>query len=138
MQNDCLFCKIIAGEIPAHKVYEDGLFLAIMDAFPTTRGHVLILPKTHAQDLYDLPAETAAAILPLAQKLAARIKAAFEPNGLNIIQNNGAAAGQAIFHYHMHLIPRWEGDGAVRQGKPLQVAPEELAKQAVEMVAIRG
>jgi len=131
MPNDCIFCKIIAGDIPSHKVYEDELFIAILDVFPSTRGHVLILPKAHARDFFDLPAETAAALLPLAQQLAARIRTALNPDGLNIIQNNGAAAGQAVFHYPMHLIPRWEGDGAVRQGKPMAVTPEELADMAV-------
>jgi len=130
MSNDCIFCKIIAGDIPSHRVYEDELFLAVLDVFPTTRGHVLILPKAHARDFFDLPESTAAAILPLAQKLAGLIRTAFNPAGLNVIQNNGAAAGQSVFHYHMHLIPRWEGDGAVRQGKPMQVTPEELAEIA--------
>ncbi|MCL2364449.1 MAG: HIT family protein [Defluviitaleaceae bacterium] len=130
MLNDCIFCKIIAGDIPSHKVYEDERLLAILDVFPTTRGHVLILPKAHARDFFDLPAETAAAILPVAQALAGRIRAAFQPDGLNVIQNNGAAAGQSVFHYHMHLIPRWEGDDAVRQGKPMTVTAEDLAEFA--------
>jgi len=130
MPNDCIFCKIIAGEIPSHKVYEDDLFLAIMDVFPTTCGHVLILPKKHAQDILDLPVDTAAAILPLAQKLAGQIYAAFHPDGLNMIQNNGPAAGQSVFHYHMHLIPRWESDGAVKQSKPIKISPKELANMA--------
>jgi len=122
----CIFCSIAAGSIPAYIVYEDEILLAIMDAFPETKGHVLILPKAHAENLYDLPEATAAAILPLAQKLAQKINTAFHPDGIKIIQNNGKAAGQVVMHYHLHLIPRYENDRA----KP---APDELAHLAVQL-----
>ncbi|MCL2202690.1 MAG: HIT family protein [Defluviitaleaceae bacterium] len=127
-QNDCVFCKIAQGQLPAHIVYEDAQLMAIMDAFPATQGHVLIIPKAHAESIYDLPPETAAAILPLAQELARKIKTALHPDGLNILQNNGKTAGQVVFHYHMHLIPRYTDDGVViKHGRPLTLTKEELA-----------
>jgi histidine triad (HIT) family protein len=129
--DNCIFCKIAQKEIPANILYEDELFMAILDVFPTSNGHTLIIPKKHARDFYDLPVETAAALLPLAQGLAWKIKDTLHPDGLNIIQNNGKAAGQSVFHYHLHLIPRYgDNDGAVKQGKPLTITPEELEKLA--------
>jgi len=128
MTNDCIFCKIVNKQIPAHVLYEDELLLALMDAFPAAPGHVLIIPKAHAQDLHDLPEATAAAILPLAQRLAHKINETLQPDGINIIQNNGAAAGQVVFHYHMHLIPRKTGDNIIIKSKPLTVKTEELAE----------
>jgi histidine triad (HIT) family protein len=104
--------------------------MAVMDAFPATRGHVLIIPKAHAENLYDLPEETAAAVLPLAQKLAGQINAALKPQGINILQNNGKAAGQAVFHYHLHIIPRYENDGVVIRSGSYKAAPEEIAETA--------
>jgi histidine triad (HIT) family protein len=130
METSCIFCKIAGGQLPAHVLYEDELFIAVLDAFPTTRGHTLIIPKTHTENIYTLPEATAAALLPLAQKLAKKIHAALHPDGINILQNNGKAAGQSVFHYHMHLIPRWEGDGALRQSMPLTCTADELAKLA--------
>ena len=111
MKNDCLFCAIAAGEIPAYVVYEDELFLVIPDKFPAAPGHVLIMPKRHASDLFELNEAEAAAFMPLVKQIAEKINREFKPDGLNVLQNNGKAAGQVIFHYHMHLIPRYSGDG---------------------------
>jgi histidine triad (HIT) family protein len=116
--DNCIFCKIAGGQLPAVVLHEDEQLMAIMDAFPATEGHVLIIPKAHAENMYDLPEETAAAILPLAQKLARKINAALKPEGINILQNNGKAAGQVVFHYHMHLIPRYPDDGVVIKANP--------------------
>jgi len=128
---NCIFCKIAVGKLAASILYEDERLMAIMDAFPATEGHVLIIPKKHAENLHDLPEETAAAILPLAQKIARQLDAALNPAGLNILQNNGKAAGQVVFHYHLHLIPRYEGDSVSIKCKPYrEVTAEELGELA--------
>jgi histidine triad (HIT) family protein len=109
---DCLFCRIIAGDIPSHKVYEDERSLAFLDILPASRGHTLVIPKTHAAGLMDITPESLAATVVCAQQVARLLRTKLAPDGLNMIQNDGAAAGQEIFHYHLHLLPRWEADGA--------------------------
>ncbi|MCL2499066.1 MAG: HIT family protein [Defluviitaleaceae bacterium] len=130
MNDNCLFCKIAGGQLPAIVLYEDEKLMAIMDAFPATKGHVLIIPKVHAENLYDLPEQTAAAILPLAQRIAIKIKCALKPDGVNIIQNNGKAAGQVVFHYHLHIIPRYKEDGVIIKGGHFTSTLEERAEIA--------
>ncbi|MBE6023029.1 MAG: HIT family protein [Cellulosilyticum sp.] len=110
MNKDCIFCKIIKGEIPSFTVYEDDTFKVILDRFPAAPGHALIIPKNHASDMFELPEETAAKLYPLAQKLGAKIKVAVEAEGMNIVQNNGEVAGQSVHHFHLHMIPRKAGD----------------------------
>ncbi len=108
---NCIFCKLANGDIPTNVIYEDDMFTVIMDAAPASKGHALILPKEHYANLYELPEETAAATLVLAKKLAAKMTDALGCDGLNVVQNNGEAAGQTVFHFHMHLIPRYkDGD----------------------------
>lgn len=109
-KDDCIFCKIAAGEIPSRTVYEDELFRVIMDIEPAEKGHCLILPKNHYDDLFSLGEEEAAKLMPLAQKLATKMKGALSCDGLNIVQNNGEAANQTVKHFHLHLIPRYNGD----------------------------
>ena len=109
---NCIFCKIANGEIPSATLYEDEEFRVILDLGPATRGHALILPKNHFSDLYDIDEETAAKAMVLAKKMITKLKDVLGCDGYNIVQNNGAAAGQTVFHFHMHLIPRYEGDGA--------------------------
>lgn len=110
--SDCLFCKIIDGEIPSIKVYEDEHSYAFMDITPLTKGHTLLIPKTHCKDLFEMPEEVAGNFFKAAPKVANAIKEAFQPVGLNTVNNNGAAAGQSVFHYHLHFIPRYdETDG---------------------------
>jgi histidine triad (HIT) family protein len=138
LKNDCIFCAIAGGEIPSHKLYEDDDFIAILDLGPLNPGHTLIIPKTHAADLYALPEETAAKVLPLAKKLAAKIKDELNCDGLNVIQNNGKAAGQSVGHYHTHLIPRYEGDRAITWGAGGKPAPEELAAMAERLAHASG
>lgn len=123
MKNNCVFCAIAAGEIPAHKIYEDESLVAILDAGPLNAGHALIIPREHAADLRGLPDETAAKILPLAKKLTQKMYDELNPDGLNVIQNNGEAAGQSVMHFHLHLIPRYAGDKAVMWGKVLDPKP---------------
>lgn len=109
--DNCIFCKIANGDIPSKSVYEDGDFKVILDLGPATRGHALILPKEHAANLFELPDETAAKILVLAKKLGKQMKDNLKADGLNLVQNNGEAAGQTVNHFHLHLIPRYTDDG---------------------------
>ena len=110
-KEDCIFCKIANGEIPSKTLYEDGDFRVILDLGPATRGHALILPREHADNLYELPEDTAAKVFVLAKKMATKMTEKLHCDGLNIVQNNGEAAGQTVRHFHMHLIPRYENDG---------------------------
>lgn len=107
-EDNCIFCKIINGEIPSKKIYEDENFMVIMDVDPATKGHCLVLPKAHYTDLFDMPKETAEKVLPLAKDIACRLKEKLQCVGLNLVQNNGEAAGQTVPHFHLHLIPRYE------------------------------
>lgn len=109
MDNNCIFCKIINGGIPSQKVYEDDYFLAIMDISPANKGHVILLTKKHITDIFELE-EDSDRIMPVVVKLAKAVKEATKCEGINILQNNKAAAGQTVFHYHMHIIPRYEHD----------------------------
>lgn len=110
MECNCIFCKIANGEIPSATLYEDEDFRVILDLGPASRGHALILPKVHAEDIFSLPDETAAKAIVLAKKIAGILKEGLHADGINILQNNGTAAGQTVFHFHMHLIPRYQGD----------------------------
>lgn len=110
-KNDCIFCKLANGEIPTRSIYEDADFRVILDAAPATRGHALILPKEHADNLYQLPEELAGKAFVLAKKLASSMTDRLDCKGFNIVQNNGEVAGQTVFHFHMHLIPRYADDG---------------------------
>ena len=107
MKNDCIFCAIAAGEIPSFKVYEDDLVVAYLDINPFTKGHTLVIPKAHSQDLLETPDETLAAIIARVKKVAAHLKAALPCDGFNILQNNGEAAGQTVRHVHFHIVPRY-------------------------------
>ena len=131
MEN-CIFCKIANGEIPAATLYEDEDFRVILDLGPATKGHALILPKKHAANLYELPDELAAKAKVLAKKMAAKMTEILSCDGFNIVQNNGECAGQTVFHFHMHLIPRYKEDGAIISWKPGtltdEVKEEILAK----------
>ena len=132
-EEKCIFCKIIAGEIPSTTVYEDEDFRAILDVNPAVRGHVIILPKKHAADIFELEDEVAASIFPVAKKIAAALKKTFQCDGVNILQNNGEAAGQTVFHLHVHVIPRYYGDGVNIMWKPgetpdLEAVADEIKK----------
>lgn len=127
-QDDCIFCKIVAGEIPSQTLYEDEKFKVILDVGPATRGHALILPKNHYANLYELPEEDAAEAMKLAKRMMIKMTEKLNCDGFNIVQNNGEVAGQTVFHFHMHLIPRYKNDGEILKyiaGEPSQ---EELAQ----------
>ena len=107
MKNDCVFCAIAEAEIPSFKVYEDELVLAYLDINPFTKGHTLVIPKAHSTGLLDTSDETLAAVLARVKKVAAHLKEALPCDGFNILQNNGAAAGQTVMHLHFHIVPRY-------------------------------
>nr|WP_238320663.1 HIT family protein [Limisalsivibrio acetivorans] len=108
---ETIFSKIIKGEIPSSKVYEDEDFIAILDIMPTNLGHVLLIPKEYFENIFDAPESVGSKVYPLLSKLAKAMKEALNCDGINIVQNNGKAAGQEVFHAHIHLIPRYENDG---------------------------
>lgn len=111
MKNEnCIFCKIAAGEIPSTTIYEDDDFRVIMDIEPASKGHALILPKEHYANLYELPEELASKALVVAKKVVTKMTEIVGCDGYNVLQNNGEAAGQTVFHFHMHLIPRYKED----------------------------
>ncbi len=111
MSENCIFCKIAAGEIPSKTIYEDQEFRVMLDISPATRGHALIIPKEHYADLYEMPNNIVAQAMVLAKKMASHMTKVLQCDGFNIVQNNGEAAGQTVFHFHMHLIPRYVKDG---------------------------
>ena len=110
--DNCIFCKILAGDIPSYKVFEDDEFMVILDAGPATRGHALIIPKEHYRDLYAMPEELAAKAFVLGKKLIVPLKKILGAAGYNLVQNNGEAAGQTVPHFHLHLIPRYPDDNS--------------------------
>ena len=123
---DCIFCKLANGEIPTNSIYEDDDFKVILDASPATKGHALILPKEHFDNLYEVDDAVAAKIMPLAKKLANNMKEKLHCDGINVLQNNGEAAGQTVFHLHVHLIPRTTGDNAILEWNHLELSDDEM------------
>lgn len=131
-KDNCIFCKIAAGEIPSKTLYEDEKFRVILDLGPATRGHALVIPKEHYADLYEIPEETAGEAMKVAKKMAAVMTEKLKADGFNIVQNNGEVSGQSVFHFHIHLIPRYEGDGYIlswNPGSPSQKELEEVKQQ---------
>ncbi|MDD3184292.1 MAG: HIT family protein [Anaerostipes sp.] len=125
-KDNCVFCKIIDGDIPSTTIFENPDFKVILDVAPATLGHVLILPKEHFADVFDIDAQTAGKLFQLATVVARAMKQALHCDGMNILQNNGTIAGQTVFHFHMHLIPRYEGDGLHLAWKEQESKPEML------------
>lgn len=125
-KDDCIFCKIANGEIPSKTLYEDERFRVILDLGPATKGHALILPKDHFSNLFELPDETAGEVMKLAIRMAVQMKEKLHADGFNLVQNNGECAGQTVMHFHLHLIPRYEGDGQHILWKPVETTQEEL------------
>lgn len=124
--NNCIFCKIANGDIPSRTIYENELFRVILDNGPATDGHALVLPKDHYANLFEIPADTAAEAMKTAQTVAAMLKDKLHADGLNIVQNNGEAAGQTVHHFHMHIIPRYKGDGQNILWNPGHPSNQEL------------
>ena len=122
---NCIFCKIANGEIPSTTLYEDEDFRVILDLGPATRGHALLLPKNHFANLFELDDETAQKAILVAKKMAGKMKDALGADGFNLVQNNGEAAGQTVFHFHMHLIPRYQGDQVGITWKPGELSDKD-------------
>lgn len=121
MQQDCLFCKIIRGEIPSEKIYEDEDTYAFLDIHPINKGHTLVIPKVHAENIYDISSESFAALMKTVHLLTPTVKNAVNADGINIGINNGHAAGQLVFHSHVHIIPRFADDGFLHwHGEPYE------------------
>ncbi|MCQ2491478.1 MAG: HIT family protein [Lachnospiraceae bacterium] len=132
-KQDCIFCNLANGIWPAEAIYEDDKVKVILDAGPASKGHALILPKEHADDMFDLDEESAAHIFVVANKVAKAMKKTLNCDGMNILQNNGPIAGQTVFHFHLHLIPRYEGDGIALTWKPGSVTDEEKSEIIAEI-----
>jgi histidine triad (HIT) family protein len=131
---DCIFCKIVAGELPARIVAEDERTIAFMDIAPATRGHALVIPRAHAADLLSVEREDLLAVAGAAQLLAARAKERFGAAGVNLLNSCGAAAWQTVFHFHVHVIPRYDGDPLRLPWVPAAGDPQEIAAAAQELL----
>ncbi len=129
---DCLFCKIAKREIPDVRVYEDELVFAMMDIFPESKGHLLIIPKNHAENLFECDEKTLAHIIKVSQRLAAAAKTALKADGVKIVQFNGEAAGQTVFHYHMHVVPAYANVGFKRHAD--EPADGELLQEQAQLI----
>ena len=126
-KDDCIFCKIAAGEIPSRKIYEDKDLIAIMDLSPTSKGHSLIIPKEYYTNIYDIDEEIAGKVMKTAKKLATKMTVALNCDGFNLLQNNGETAGQTMFHFHMHLIPRYkDADNNMLKFTSVSFSDEEM------------
>jgi histidine triad (HIT) family protein len=132
---NCLFCKIVAGDVPATVVDEDARTIAFMDINPATRGHALVIPRAHTTDLHEIPADDLQAVVVAAQRLAARMRARLGADGINLINSCGAAAWQTVSHFHMHVVPRYVGDPLELPWVP---SPGDLDEIAATGVLLRG
>lgn len=135
--SQCIFCKIINKEIPGHIIYEDNHVLAFLDISQSTKGHTLIIPKKHVQDVFSMTPEDMTHIFTIVPKLATALKSTFNAKGLNIVNNNGEAAGQTVFHYHVHLIPRYDetdGFNTKYTNNMANYTPEVLASLKEEII----
>ncbi|SEN82801.1 histidine triad (HIT) family protein [Paenisporosarcina quisquiliarum] len=134
--SECIFCKIIDGSIPSAKIYEDDHVYAFMDIMPLTKGHTLIIPKNHKENIYDLSEEEASNLFKVVPKIASVLKESFGPVGMNLLNNNGAPAGQSVFHFHLHFIPRYDQTDGFRPTwitKEKTITPEIIQNLAAEL-----
>ena len=131
---DCIFCRIVAGQAPAARVHEDELTLTFMDIFPVSRGHTLIITKEHFANIFEASPAALAAVATISVRVARAIRAELAPEGLGVFQLNGAAAGQTVFHYHMHLIPRAPGEAFLLHGRT-RAAEADLRETAARLAA---
>jgi histidine triad (HIT) family protein len=130
---DCIFCKIVAGELPSQRVDEDELTIAFMDINPATRGHALVIPRRHARDLIEIEAEDLQATVVAAQRLARTMRERLEPDGINLLNSCGPAAWQTVFHFHIHVIPRYAGDPLRLPWTPGPGDADEIAATAEQL-----
>lgn len=130
---DCIFCKIIEGTIPSAKIYEDEHVYAFMDIMPVTKGHVLLIPKKHVENIYDFSEEDASLFFAAVPKIANVLKEEFKPAGMNLLNNNGAAAGQEVFHFHLHFIPRYDEKDGIQMA--FETNESESNTESIQKVA---
>ena len=135
-KDDCIFCKLANGVFPTNSIYEDENFNVILDVGPATKGHALILPKQHYANLFELPDDVAGEVMILAKKMATHMKEKLNCDGFNLIQNNGPCAGQTVFHFHYHLIPRYEDDGQNLLWEPTS-PDEESLKELCRLLSVK-
>jgi histidine triad (HIT) family protein len=133
-QDHCIFCKIVRGDAPAERVYEDERTLAFMDIYPVTDGHTLVITKDHHENLFEAPADALQAVAATAKRVAHALRETLRPDGLMVFQLNGAAAGQTVFHYHMHLMPRAAGEPLALHTR-VPGDPQRLASLAKDLAA---
>lgn len=131
--SECIFCKLANGEIPTNTLYEDNDFRVIFDLSPVSKGHALIIPKNHYRNIYDIESETLSKAALLAKKMINVMKDEFHADGFNVIQNNEESAGQTVFHFHMHLIPRYKGDKAIKFGEQEEADAGQLKAMAEQI-----
>ncbi|MCL2703504.1 MAG: HIT family protein [Defluviitaleaceae bacterium] len=134
MSKNCIFCKIINGELPAYKIWENEYFIAMLDINPAAYGHVLIVPKAHFVNLHDITDEYAREFLPFAQKITRAVMDVSGAEGFNLVQNNGASAGQTVMHFHAHVVPRRIGDGLSLSWIPKSQSKEFMAEMTEKLV----
>jgi histidine triad (HIT) family protein len=130
-----LFARMTRGEVPAHKIFEDSQVLAIMDIFPQSKGHVLVIPKAGSRNLLDSDPQTLSTVMPYVQRIARAVQAAMQPDGLRLMQFNEAPAGQSVFHLHFHIVPVYEGVAMGRHAGGQEADAEELKQQAEAITA---
>ena len=133
---DCVFCKIRDGQIPSHKIYEDSKSLAFMDINPLNPGHCLVMTKVHAATIFEADVPDLQAVIATTKKVASAVKSAFQAEGVNLLQANGAAAFQSVPHFHFHVIPRWTNDGKGFDWKLVPGQPEQLKTNAERIQAV--
>ena len=134
-EEDCIFCKIVAGELPAQKIHEDEHTIAFMDISPWTRGHALVIPREHSRNLYDAPEQALERSVVAAQRLALRMRDRLGCDGVNLLHSSEPAAWQTVFHMHVHVIPRYDDDPLRLPGAPQEGDQDEIARTAEELRA---
>lgn len=133
-KDNCIFCKIVSGESPSRTIYEDERFRVILNRWPVAEGHALILPKEHFENIYDLPEDWCADLMKVAKKMSIKMKQKLRCDGINLQNNNEEAAGQTIFHFHMHLIPRYQNDAQKEPVPVIGLAAYEPSEQELDAV----
>ena len=135
MADDCIFCSIVAGDAPATIVDEDEHTLAFMDIHPWTRGHALVIPREHHENLYDIPDETLSQVMAAAKRLGGRVREGLNADGVNLLNSTGRAAWQTVFHFHVHVIPRYDDDPLELPIRPQEGDKDEIAEDAEKLRA---
>ncbi len=130
----CILCSIVSGDADAFRIYEDERTLAVLDRAPATEGHALVIPKAHVEDIWGIEEQDAAAVMATACRVAKLLEASHQPLGLNLVQSNGRAAWQEVFHFHLHVVPRYDGDGLVRPWRSTHPSGARLSEVRRQLV----